>query len=104
MSIHDRYIGKWVICRSVNEGINFGKVVMADETGVVLSEAQRLWSHSPLDKDYSWYEGVSLIGLSSDSRISHAAIEKLICEDYSLTLCDEKCINSIKDHQPNKQS
>jgi hypothetical protein len=28
-----RYVGKYVIVRSVTEGVNFGEVVQADETG-----------------------------------------------------------------------
>ena len=36
--IYDGYIGKYVICRTRNEGINAGRVVKLDETGVVLED------------------------------------------------------------------
>jgi hypothetical protein len=91
----DRLIGEYVICRSRNEGINAGYLVDADETGCVLSEARRLWSHEP-QKNASWYEGVALYGLSDNSKISVKAPEKTIIEDYSLTLCTPEARKSIE--------
>jgi hypothetical protein len=91
-----KYVGKYVIVRSHNEGINAGYVKEIDETGVVLSEARRIWYHKPADKSAAWYEGVSLYGLSSDSKVSVAVDMKVIVEDYSLTLCSPTAEGSIK--------
>ena len=101
--INSRNIGKYVLVRSRNEGINAGFVVAADETGIVLGEARRIWYHRPADKT-SWYEGVANSGLRHDSRISAAVAEKVIVEDYSITLCSaeaEKSIRGFKAHEQN---
>ena len=95
-----RYIGKYVICRSRNEGVNAGKVIAADETGVILEDARRLYYHAPINKNLSWYEGVARDGISNNSKLG-AAVEKIIVEDYSLTVCSaaaEKSIREAKDH------
>ena len=88
------YVGKYVICRSRNEGINSGTVKMIDETGLVLSDARRLWFHKTSNES-SWYEGVANNGLSNDSKISEP-VEKVIIENYSLTICSEKAIKNLK--------
>ena len=98
-----RYIGKYVICRTRNEGINAGKVIDCDDTGVILEDARRLYYHKPADKSLSWYEGVALEGLSKDSKIG-AEVEKVIVEDYSLTVCTEKAEQSIRGAKTNEQS
>lgn len=97
------YIGMYVICRSSNEGVNFGKVVEIDETGVVLEECRRLYWHKPKETKSSWYEGVANYGLSHDSKVSDFTT-KVIVENYSLTLCKEKAIESIKSHKTHEQS
>jgi hypothetical protein len=100
-NLFDRYIGKYVICRSRNEGVNAGYVVELDETGVILKEARRLYYHKPVNKNVSWYEGVAKYGLSDRSKTS-TSIEKIIIEDYSLTVCTaeaEKSIKEAKDHE-----
>lgn len=102
--ITDSAVGRYVIVRSRNEGINFGCVVQSDDTGVVLSEAQRIYYHKPKDTSMSWYEGVSISGLSDDSKISNAVDRKIIIEDYSITFCTQVAIDSIKGHKPNAQS
>jgi hypothetical protein len=66
------YIGKYVICRSRNEGINAGIVQDIDETGVVLQDARRLYYHKPANKEVSWYEGVAKYGISEDSKVGTA--------------------------------
>lgn len=86
------YIGKYVICRTRNEGINAGIVKKIDETGVVLTDARRIWYHKPIKG--SWYEAIANNGISSDSKISEP-VEKVIIEDYSLTICTDKAIKSI---------
>jgi hypothetical protein len=88
-SIFKNLIGKYVICRTRNEGINCGFVVSLSKNGVVLSEARRLYYHKPKDLQTSWYEGVSVSGLSDDSKISCPVEKKIIIEDYSLTICSE---------------
>lgn len=97
----DRYIGQYVICRTRNEGVNAGEVVALDETGVILKDARRLYYHRPLDTKLSWYEGVATSGISEDSKLS-APVEKVIIEEYSLTVCSEKAklsIISAKNHE-----
>ena len=54
-SFYDQYAGKHVIVRSRNEGINFGTVKVADNTGIVLSDCRRIWYHKPANNDYAWY-------------------------------------------------
>jgi len=96
------FIGLYVICRSRNEGINAGKVLKADETGVVLEDARRIYYHKPLNKNKSWYEGVASSGLSEDSKISGEAL-KIISEDYSLTVCTKESERSIRNAKENQQ-
>ena len=100
--LFERYVDKYVICRSRNEGVNAGYVVEADETGVILKEARRLFYHKPINKNVSWYEGVAKFGISSDSRVG-TPIEKVIIEDYSLTLCTQEAEISIKNAPENEQ-
>lgn len=97
-------VGKYVIVRSRNEGINAGKVIAADHTGVVLKKARRLWHHKPLKTSESWYEGVANHGLSSDSRVSGTVAKKAIIEDYSMTLCTDEAKQSIQSAVPYGQS
>ena len=94
-SIASRMIGKSVIVRSRNEGINAGIVVLADETGVELKNCRRIWYHKPKDKNLAWYEGVAVSGLSSDSKVSGTVPTKVIIEDYSMTLCVNDSYDSI---------
>lgn len=97
-SIISDAIGKYCIVRSSNEGINFGRVVQADETGVVIEEARRIWYHKPKDNKTAWYEGVSQTGLHADSKVSGEVARKYIIEKYSLTVCSEGAVSSIKSH------
>lgn len=97
------YIGKYVIVRTRNEGINCGEVVRIDETGLVLKDARRIYYHKPKDTKTSWYEGVSVSGLHNDSKISCPVDEKVIIEDYSLTLCSSIAIESLKTHVSHEQ-
>jgi len=103
MSLYSRYVGMYVICRTHNEGVNAGKVLALDETGVILEDARRLYYHKPASKSLSWYEGVAIDGLSSDSRVG-AAVEKILVEDYSLTVCSDKGEKSIRGAKDNEQS
>lgn len=96
------WIDKFVIVRSRNEGVNAGLVVDADETGVVLKQSRRLYYHRPADTNTSWYEGVAKVGLSDDSKVGEIC-EKLIVEDYSLTLCSETAKDSILNAKTNSQ-
>ena len=96
-SILSGAIGKYVIVRSRNEGINAGTLLKADETGCVLKDARRIWYHKPKDSSVAWYEGVAKTGLHSDSKISCAISEKYIIEDYSVTVCSEEGADSIKE-------
>ena len=103
-SVATRMIGKNVIVRSRNEGINAGIVVMADETGVELANCRRIWYHKPKDKNLSWYEGVAQSGLSLDSKVSGTVDKKVIIEDYSMTECSREAFKSIMELKPNGQN
>ena len=98
------FVGKFVICRSENEGINAGTVVEMDETGVVLENVRRLWHHRPKDVSLSWYEGVAQSGLSDDSKVSCTTESKAIIEEYSLTLCSKVAEQSIMGVSPHAQN
>tara|TARA_R100000808_G_C2116075_1_gene128675 strand:- start:94 stop:480 length:387 start_codon:yes stop_codon:yes gene_type:complete len=100
--IFSRYVGKYVICRTRNEGINAGKVLELDETGVILEDARRLYYHRPKNKKTSWYEGVAATGLSDDNKIGEP-VEKILVEDYSLTICTSEAEKSIREAETNEQ-
>ena len=102
-TLQSNYIGKYVIVRSRNEGINAGKVKAADGTGVILEDARRIWYHKPKNRKTAWYEGVALSGLSDDSKAS-SPVEKVIVEDYSITICTDEAEKSIRDHKTTEQS
>lgn len=103
-SLASRMIGKSVIVRSNNEGLNAGIVVLADETGVELKNCRRLWYHCPKDKNLSWYEGVAETGLNEKSKISGTVSRKVIIEKYSMTECKKDAFKSIMEFTPNAQS
>ena len=102
-NLGNQYIGKYVIVRSRNEGINAGKVLELDGTGIILEDARRLYYHKPASNDCSWYEGVALEGLSSDSKAGSSVI-KLIVEDYSITICTKEAEKSIRGAKVHAQS
>lgn len=105
VTVASRMIGKNVIVRSRNEGINVGTVVVADDTGVELKNCRRLWYHKPKDVNLSWYEGVANSGISSDSKVSATVESKFIIEDYSMTeFKNIECYNSVMEATPNGQS
>jgi len=100
-TLQSRWIGKKVLVRSINEGINAGIVVLADSTGVELKNVRRLYYYRPANRHDSWYEGVSESGLHPDSKVSNTKDSKLIVEDYSLTKCTDKAFTSIMEKEPN---
>lgn len=102
-NLYSVYIGKYVICRSRNEGVNAGRVEDIDDTGVILTECRRLYYHKPASKDTSWYEGVAKSGISSDSKVGEFST-KIISEDYSLTSCSEISETSILSAKTNEQN
>ena len=77
-TLASRMIGKNVIVRSRNEGINAGIVVLADETGVELKNARRIWYHKPKNKNLSWYEGIAMSGIDESSKVSGTVETKII--------------------------
>ena len=101
-SLYDSVIGEYVIVRSRNEGLNAGFLKKADRTGCVLSQAQRLYRPISKDKSLSWYEGVAQTGLSDESKVSGVVEEKVIVEDYSITICSELAKKSIQGFTPNE--
>ena len=102
-TVASRMIGKKVIVRSRNEGINAGIVVVADQSGVELKSCRRIWYHRPKDKSLSWYEGVAISGVDDSSKVSGTVTTKTIIEDYSMTELSEEAFNSIMELVPNAQ-
>ena len=103
-SVASRAIGKFVIVRSRNEGINAGTVVLADTSGIELKDCRRLFYHKPKDTKVSWYEGVATSGIASSSKVSGTVPTKIIIEDYSVTLCTKGAEISIMGATPNAQN
>ena len=103
-SLANSAAGKYVIVRSRNEGINAGYVERADDTGVILKNARRLWHHRPKAVSESWYEGVANHGIDPSSKISGAVEAKIIIEDYSMTICTEDARQSIESAVANAQN
>lgn len=104
-TIASTMIGKYVIVRSRNEGINVGQVELADETGVILINARRLYYHRPKDTSLSWYEGVAMSGISDNSKVSGTVIKKIIIEDYSMTeLASKEIYDEILKLKPNAKN
>ena len=103
-NLYSEAVGKCVIVRSRNEGINFGEVVTLDDTGIVIKDARRIYYHAPKDKNISWYEGVAKCGLDSSSKISCSVDKKIIIEDYSITYCTDDAIKNIKEFKAHAQS
>jgi len=101
-NLYTDVIGKYVIVRSRNEGLNAGYLEKADHTGCVLKNAQRLYRPISKDKSLSWYEGVAKTGLAEESKISGTVDSKIIVEDYSITICSEVAKNSIEGFTPNE--
>ena len=93
-----------MIVRSRNEGVNCGYVKQADDTGVILTDARRIYYHRPLDKKLSWYEGVAISGLDGSSKMSNSVSEKIIIEDYSITICTDLAKKSLIEYESNGQS
>src|SRR5574343_2001325 len=100
--IYADFLGKYAIVRSRNEGINAGKILALDETGVILEDARRLYYHKPANKELSWDEGVALEGLSKDSKVG-AEVTKLIIEDYYVTLCAKEAEKTIRGAKANEE-
>ena len=100
-SVAKQSIGKYVISRSRSEGLNAGKVIDADETGIVLEDARRIYYHE-VPEQGAWYEGIAVYGLSKGHRISNAVKEKIIIEDYSTTLCSDIGEKSIREALTNE--
>ena len=97
-------IGKYVIVRSRNEGINTGVVESLDSTGIILKDARRIYFHAPKDKKLSWYEGVAVSGLSDSSKISGTVERKYIIEDYSITIVSKEAEDNIRGFKANAQN
>lgn len=68
-----------------------------------MEDARRLYYHKPVNKNASWYEGVAAYGISVDSKVG-TAVEKLIVEDYSLTICTAEAEKSIRGAKDNVQN
>lgn len=96
MSIFNYIRGKYDLVRSHSEGVNAGKVLEADASGVVLQDARRLWFHVPAEESQSWYEGVANTGLGPRSKVSAVVPLKVIVEDYSMTVCSVMAEESIR--------
>ena len=95
--------GKYVLVRTRNAGVIFGKVVESDYGYIHLVESRRLWRLISKDKSQSWYEGVANSGLDDESKVS-APVERFITEDYELVLCSDVAIESIRGFETNETS
>lgn len=95
VDVNQDLIGEYVIVRSRNEGVNAGVVSSISNGSISLKECRRLWWFKPKSKSSSWYEGVSIHGLSSDSKVSEPVRLKIICEDFSITVCTKEAKESI---------
>lgn len=102
--ITDSLLGKYVIVRSRNEGLNSGFISKADSTGIILNQARRIWWSRPKDTSQCWYEGIANTGVSEDSKLSAPVEQKVIIEDYSITVCSETAIKSISGAKAHEQS
>jgi len=89
------FTGRYVIVRTRNEGVNAGLVVENGAGFVHLKNARRLWKIIPPSSLEKWYEGVALSGLGAESQISVES-EKLISEDYSITVCSAAAEENIR--------
>lgn len=96
-------IGKYVIVRTRNEGLNAGYVKTLDNTGIILTESRRIWYLKPENKSECWYEGVANSGLDKSSKLSAPVEQKIIIEDYSITYCSEAAQKSIKEFPNHEQ-
>jgi len=90
------FSGRYVIVRTRNEGVNAGLVVENGAGFVHLKNARRLWKIIPPSSSEKWYEGVALSGLGAESQISVES-EKLISEDYSITVCSAAAEANIRE-------
>lgn len=95
------FFGKYVLARTRNSGVIFGKVVDADYGYLHLIEARRLWRLISKDKKQSWYEGVANSGLDDESKVS-SEVERFIIEDYEIVLCSDDAIESIRGFETNE--
>lgn len=95
--------GKYVIARTRNAGVIFGRVVEADYGYLHLVEARRLWRLISKDKSQSWYEGVATSGLDEESKVSSES-DRHIVEDYEIVICSETAVASIKGFKTNETS
>ncbi len=97
-------VGQYVLVRSRNEGINCGFVVAADETGILLKNARRLYYHRPAVQEESWYEGVCRHGLAVDCKVSPPVQKKGILEDYSWCEMTSTAAKSVQEYKSHAQS
>ncbi|NQZ74678.1 MAG: hypothetical protein HRT61_00955 [Ekhidna sp.] len=97
-----KWIGKYVIARSYNEGVLFGKVLSCNESGYEMESARRLYYHKPLDTSLSWYEGVAQSGLAHGCRVSSEQ-HKVVIERYSFTECSQAAIDNISNYETHGQ-
>ena len=101
-NIYSDAIGKYVIIRSYNEGINVGYLEKADRSGCVLKDARRIFMVISKDINLSWYEGVAVSGLGDESKISGKVDKKYIVERYSITLVSKDAEKQILEFKPNE--
>lgn len=101
-SVASASAGMKVLVRSRNEGINCGIVQAADETGVVIKNARRLWYHKPVKG--AWYESVAMRGIDDATKVSCTTTLKFIIERYSLTPCTDKAFDSIMKKVPHNEN
>ena len=95
--------GGFYLLRCRNAGVIFGEVVEAGIGYAIMKNARRVWRPISKDKSLAWYEGVALSGLCEDEgKISGFVAEKIIVEDYELTLCSEVARVSLEGFKSNE--
>ena len=95
--------GKYVISRSSNAGVIFGKITNMGDGFIELKNARRIWRPISNDKSLSWYEGVAVSGLCPEKGVISGKVRyKLIVEAYEVTSCSKSAIKKLKTHKSNE--
>jgi len=100
----DDMIGKYVIVRCQEAGVHAGVLDSYHGRSCVLSEGRRLWYHEPADRSLSWYEGVAISGLSSNSKTSATVARCILTENCEIVLCSKEAEQSIRKAPTHEQT
>jgi len=92
----DAYEGKYVIVRSYESGVHFGKIKYYDPTTrhVLLEDSRRLWYWRGFTLSYCANHGMA----DDQAKLSEFVKELIITGVIELIPCSEKAINNMKDY------